>query len=40
MRGYSFLPTIDCDNEIKEFVKALMVKRRAEKKKEKKSKIN
>jgi len=28
MRGYSFLPTIDCDNEIKEFVKDLMVKRR------------
>lgn len=36
MRGYAFLPTSDCDNEIKEFVKDLMAKRRAEKKKEKK----
>ena len=35
MRGYSFLPTKDCDNEIKEFVKDLMAKRRSEKKKEK-----
>ena len=32
MRGYAFLPTNDCDNEIKEFVKDLMAKRRAEKK--------
>ena len=33
MRGYAFLPTTDCDNEIKEFVKDLMKKRREEKKK-------
>ena len=32
MRGYAFLPTTDCDNEIKEFVKDLMKKRRKEKK--------
>lgn len=32
-RGYSFLPTSDCDNEIKEFVKDLMKKRREDKKK-------
>lgn len=31
MRGYAFLPTTDCDNEIKEFVKELMKKRREEK---------
>ena len=31
MRGYAFLPTLDCDNEIKEFVKELMRKRREEK---------
>lgn len=31
MRGYTFLPTTDCDNEIKEFVKELMKKRREEK---------
>jgi hypothetical protein len=31
MRGYAFLPTTDCDNEIKEFVKDLMIKRREEK---------
>ena len=30
MRGYAFLPTTDCDNEIKEFVKELMRKRREE----------
>lgn len=36
MRGYAFLPTKDCDAEVKEFVKDLMAKRRAEKKKEKK----
>ena len=32
-RGYSFLPTSDCDNEIKEFVKDLMKKRLEDKKK-------
>ena len=31
MRGYAFLPTTDCDNEIKEFVKELMKKRKEEK---------
>lgn len=31
MRGYAFLPTTDCDNEIKEFLKELMRKRREEK---------
>ena len=31
MCGYAFLPTTDCDNEIKEFVKELMRKRREEK---------
>ena len=31
MRGYAFLPTTDCDSEIKEFVKELMKKRREEK---------
>ena len=35
MRGYAFLPTQDCDLEIKNFVKDLMSKRRAEKKKNK-----
>ena len=30
-RGYAFLPTTDCDSEIKEFVKELMKKRREEK---------
>jgi hypothetical protein len=30
IRGYAFLPTTDCDNEIKEFVKELMRKRREE----------
>lgn len=35
MRGYAFLPTPDCESEIKEFVKDLMAKRRAEKKKKK-----
>jgi len=28
MRGYAFLPTKDCDSEIKEFVRELMRKRR------------
>lgn len=32
-RGYSFLPTSDCDSEIKDFVKDLMKKRREDKKK-------
>jgi hypothetical protein len=32
-RGYSFLPTSDCDIEIKDFVKDLMKKRREDKKK-------
>lgn len=32
MRGYAFVPTTDCDNEIKEFVKELMRKRREDKK--------
>ena len=36
MRGYAFLPTADCDNQVKEFVKDLMKKRRESKKKEKK----
>ena len=31
MRGYAFLPSTDCDNEIKEFVRELMKKRREEK---------
>jgi hypothetical protein len=31
MCGYAFLPTKDCDNEIKEFVKELMKKRKEEK---------
>jgi hypothetical protein len=30
MRGYAFLPTTDCDSEIKEFVKELMKRRREE----------
>jgi len=33
MRGYAFLPTDDCDVEIKEFIKKLMTQRREEKKK-------
>lgn len=33
MRGYAFLPTKDCESEIKEFVKDLMSKRRSDKKK-------
>jgi len=33
MRGYAFLPTSDCDSEIKEFVKDLMKKRREDKNK-------
>lgn len=33
MRGYAFLPTSDCDNEIKSFVKDLMVSYRDKKKK-------
>ena len=32
MRGYAFLPTTDCIDEIKEFIKDLMRKRREEKK--------
>lgn len=35
MRGYAFLPTKDCDSEIKDFIKDLMSKRRSEKKKTK-----
>ena len=31
MRGYAFLPTKDCESEIKEFVKDLMKKRRKSK---------
>jgi hypothetical protein len=31
MRGYAFLPTPDCNDEIKEFIKDLMKKRREEK---------
>ena len=31
MRGYGFLPTPDCNDEIKEFIKDLMKKRREEK---------
>ncbi len=31
MRGYAFLPTSDCDSDIKEFVKDLMRKRREDK---------
>ena len=33
LRGYGFLPTSDCESEIKEFVKELMRVRREEKKK-------
>ncbi len=36
MRGYAFLPTADCDDEIKDFVKSTMSKYREEKKKSKK----
>ena len=32
VRGYAFLPTTDSSNEIKEFIKDLMVKRNLEKK--------
>lgn len=35
VRGYSFSPTKDCEDEIKEFIKDLMKKRRDEKKKSK-----
>lgn len=35
MRGYAFLPTPDCDTEVKSFIKELMSKRREEKKKQK-----
>ena len=31
MRGYAFLPTSDCESEIKEFVKELMRKRKEDK---------
>lgn len=31
MRGYAFLPTSDCNDEIKEFIKELMRKRREDK---------
>lgn len=31
MRGYAFLPTVDCDSKIKEFIKELMRKRREKK---------
>ena len=31
MRGYAFLPTSDCNDEIKDFIKDLMKKRREEK---------
>jgi len=34
--GYAFTPTKDCEKEVKEFVKELMAKRRADKKKSKK----
>lgn len=33
MRGYAFLPTTDSSNEIKEFIKDLMIKRKEEKSK-------
>jgi hypothetical protein len=33
MRGYAFLPTTDISDEIKEFVKDLMIKRREKKQK-------
>lgn len=32
-RGYAFLPSSDCDERVKTFVKGLMTKRREEKKK-------
>ncbi len=35
MRGYAFLPTSDCESDVKEFVKDLMAKRRKDKKKNK-----
>ena len=31
LRGYAFLPTTDCNDEIKDFIKDLMKKRRDEK---------
>ena len=31
MRGYAFLPTSDCDVQVKEFIKDLMKKRREDK---------
>ena len=31
MRGYAFLPTSDCNDEIKDFIKDLMKKRKEEK---------
>ena len=31
MRGYAFLPTTDSSDEIKEFIKDLMAKRKSEK---------
>lgn len=31
MRGYAFLPTTDCQDEVKDFVKELMRKRRLSK---------
>jgi len=31
MRGYAFLPTSDCDSEIKDFIKDLMIKRKMDK---------
>ena len=36
MRGYGFLPTKDCEKEVKEFASELMKKWRAERKKTKK----
>lgn len=35
MRGYAFLPTSDCEDKVKEFIKDLMSKRRKSKKKKK-----
>jgi hypothetical protein len=32
LRGYGFLPTPDCDSEIKSFIKDLMAERRKSKK--------
>lgn len=36
-RGYAFLPTPDCESDIKDFVKDIMTNYRAEKKKNKKA---